>query len=201
MATVIRLAEPSDGLQLADIYRPAVTDSAVSFELEPPSGAEMGERVARVLQRTPWLVCARGDRLLGFAYATAHRERAAYQWSVDVSAYVHSDARRVGIARSLYSSLFAVLVVQGYRNAYAGISLPNVASVRLHESVGFTPVGVYRGVGFKHGAWRDVAWFERLLALREIAPGPPRLVPQCREEPEFMAAIKAGEVQFEPPVV
>ena len=200
MATVIRLAEPPDGLQLADIYRPAVTDSAISFELEPPSSAEMGDRIARVLERTPWLVCARGERLLGFAYATAHRERAAYQWSVDVSAYVHPDARRVGIARALYLSLFAVLVVQGYRNAYAGIALPNIASVRLHESLGFTPMGVYRGVGFKHGRWRDVAWFEWLLAPRETAPGAPRLVPQCREEPAFMTAIKVGEGQFEPPV-
>jgi phosphinothricin acetyltransferase len=87
----------------------------------------------------------------------------------------------------------AVLVVQGYRNAYAGIALPNIASVRLHESIGFTPVGIYRGVGFKHGGWRDVAWFERLLAPRESAPTAPRLLPQCWETPAFMAAIKVGE--------
>lgn len=170
----IRFAAPTDGFAVADIYRPAVLGSAISFELEAPTGTEMGARIGSTIQRTPWLVCVDDERVLGYAYASAHRDRAAYQWSVDVSAYVHPDAQRCGVARTLYTSLFAILAIQGYRNAYAGIALPNAASVGLHTSMGFTPVGVYRSVGFKHGAWHDVAWFERLLAPREQAPSAPR---------------------------
>ncbi|HKP77299.1 MAG TPA: arsinothricin resistance N-acetyltransferase ArsN1 family B [Longimicrobiaceae bacterium] len=173
----IRLATPDDGSALAAIYRPAVTDAATSFEVEAPDGEEMGRRVAQMLERTPWLVCERDGTVLGYAYASPHRDRPAYQWSAEVSAYVHPDARRLGVGRALYASLFAALAVQGFRNAYAGITLPNPASVGLHTSVGFTPVGVYRGVGWKHGAWHDVAWFERPLAPRITDPPPPRPLP------------------------
>lgn len=188
----IRLATPDDGRAVAGIYRPAVTDAAISFELEPPDGEEMGRRISRTLERTPWLVCERGGVVLGYAYASPFRDRAAYQWSAEVSAYVHSDARRLGVGRALYASLFAALVVQGYRNAYAGITLPNEASVGLHTAVGFTPVGVYRGVGYKHGAWHDVAWFERPLAPRIADPPAPRPLPAFRDEPSFHAALAAG---------
>src|SRR5665213_919155 len=102
MTTTIRLATQADGPALAEIYRPAVTESATSFELEPPDGATMAQRVEQVLARTPWLVWERDEAVLGYAYASAHRERPAYQWSVEVSAYVHHDARRMGVARSLY---------------------------------------------------------------------------------------------------
>jgi len=155
-STVIRIATPADGPALAEIYRPAVVDCPISFELEPPDGEEMARRTMKVLARTPWLVCESDGHVLGYAYGGTHRERAAYQWSVEVSAYVHPDAHRRGIGRALYTSLFAALVVQGYRNAYAGITLPNDASVALHTAVGFTPIGVYRGIGYKQGAWHDV---------------------------------------------
>lgn len=193
MLPFIRLATPDDGPALAGIYRPAVTDSATSFEVEPPDGAEMGRRVAKILERTPWLVCERDGAVLGYAYASSHRDRPAYQWSVEVSAYVHPDARRMGVGGALYTSLFAALAVQGFRNAYAGITLPNPASVGLHTSVGFIPVGVYRGVGCKLGAWHDVAWFERPLASRIAHPPPPRPLPACRDEPAFRDALRAGE--------
>jgi phosphinothricin acetyltransferase len=174
---MIRLATPSDAAQVAAIYAPAVTDSIISFELEPPDAAEMARRVATTLARTPWLVCERDGAVLGYAYASAHRERAAYRWSVDVSAYVRADARRLGVARALYASLFALLARQGLRNAYAGIALPNDASVALHRAAGFTPVGVYRGVGYKLGAWHDVAWFERPLLPRVADPPEPVPLP------------------------
>jgi phosphinothricin acetyltransferase len=189
---LIRLAESSDGRALAAIYRPAVTDAVISFEVEPPDADEMSRRVTRVMERTPWLVLEREGTVLGYAYASAHRDRAAYQWSVDVSAYVHADARRVGVARALYTSLFATLVVQGFRNAYAGITLPNPASVGFHTSVGFTPVGIYRGVGYKHGAWHDTGWFERALAPRIADPPLPRSLPECRNDAVFRAALNAG---------
>jgi phosphinothricin acetyltransferase len=198
MTTLIRLATPADGTALADIYRPAVTDAVISFELEPPDGEEMGRRVARIVERTPWLVCERDGVVLGYAYAGTHRDRPAYQWSVEVSAYVHGDARRLGVGRALYASLFAALAVQGFRNAVAGVTLPNPASVGLHTAVGFTPVGVYRGVGYKLGAWHDVAWFERSLAPRVVDPPPPRPLPACRDEPAFRAALEVGITELRP---
>ena len=192
MANLIRLAVPSDGPALADIYRPAVTDSATSFELVPPDGATMTQRVTHIMERAPWLVFERDGTILGYAYAGPHRERPAYQWSVEVSAYVHRDAHRLGVARSLYTSLFAALVVQGFRNAYAGITLPNEASVGFHTAMGFTPVGVYRGIGYKHKEWHDVAWFERALAPRDLSPRAPRPLRECSDDAAFLAMIDAA---------
>ena len=193
---LIRLATAADGDALADIYRPAVVGSAISFELEPPDGHEMALRAARTMEYTPWLVAEREGRILGYAYAARHRDRPAYRWSVDVSVYVHPDAKRVGVGRALYTSLFGALVVQGFRNAYAGITLPNPASVGLHTSMGFTLVGEYRGVGYKNGAWHDTGWFARPLAPRVIDPPPPRSLPECREDPAFHAALRAGIAQL-----
>jgi len=189
---LIRLATHHDGSALAEIYRPAVTDNSTSFELDPPDGAEMARRVAKCMDRTPWLVYERDGRVAGYAYGGMHRERAAYQWSAEVSAYVHPDFHKQGIGRALYTSLFAALVVQGYRNAYAGITLPNDASVALHTAVGFTPIGVYRGIGYKQGAWHDVGWFERQLAPRVVDPPVPRLLAECRDEPAFVGALESG---------
>jgi phosphinothricin acetyltransferase len=192
MAALIRLADVRDGTAVAAIYRPAVTDSATSFELEPPDGAEMGRRIERVSARTPWLVCEVAGEVVGYAYAGLHRERPAYQWSVEVSAYVRGDAHRTGVARALYTSLFAALVVQGFRNAYAGVTLPNAASVGLHTAVGFSPVGVYRGVGYKFGAWHDVAWFERALAPRVADPPAPEPLPALADSAAFQNALTTG---------
>ena len=192
MSVLIRLAVPDDGPALADIYRPAVTDSSISFELEPPDGEEMARRVLRLLERTPWLVWESDGKVLGYAYASPHRDRAAYQWSVEVSAYVHAQARRLGVARTLYTSLFAALVVQGFRNAYAGITLPNPGSVGFHTAMGFTPIGIYRGIGYKHGAWHDVGWFERPLAPRGVDPPLPVPLSKCRDQEAFRNALDTG---------
>lgn len=192
MTTAIRLATPDDGASLAEIYRPAVAECATSFELLPPDGAEMARRVAKCMDRGVWLVCEREGRVDGYAYGGIHRDRAAYQWTAEVSAYVHQDFREQGIGRALYTSLFAALVVQGYRNAVAGITLPNDASVALHRAVGFTPIGVYRRIGYKMGAWHDVGWFERELAPRGADPEPPRPPDECRHEPDFAAALESG---------
>jgi L-amino acid N-acyltransferase YncA len=193
MTADIRLATVADGAVLAAIYAPSVQERVTSFELEPPDAAEMGRRVLALTARTPWLVCVHRDAIIGYAYASPHRERPAYAWSVDVSAYVHSDVHRAGVARALYTSLFAVLVLQGFRNAYAGITLPNLASVKLHEAVGFTPVGVYRSVGYKLGQWHDVAWFERALAPHDVEPPPPRPLPEVlADAPRFTTAVRAG---------
>lgn len=195
MRTRIRLATIADGDAVAHIYRPAVEDSATSFELVAPQGKEMGVRIERTLQRTPWLVCGIGNEVVGFAYATPHHDRPAYQWSTDVAIYVRADQHRAGIGRALYMSLFAILVRQGYYTAYAGITLPNDASLALHASIGFTPVGVYKGVGFKHGAWRDVAWFTRELAPRNRTPNHPVSLPTLLQTAQLEPALATG-LQF-----
>lgn len=159
----IRLANLADAPGIAAIYRPYVEGTVISFELSPPSEAEMASRIVRVLERLPWLVCEQEGTILGYAYAGPHRERDAYQWSVDTSVYVQEDQRRRGLGHALYTELFARLKDQGYYTAYAGITLPNAASVALHERFGFEPVGVYRKVGFKLGRWHDVGWWQRRL--------------------------------------
>jgi L-amino acid N-acyltransferase YncA len=143
----------------------------ISFEEVVPSVEETRARIETTLLRWPWLVFEEAGDVLGFAYASKHRERSAYRWSVDVSAYVGVRSRGRGIGRSLYLALFRVLREQGFHHAFAGITLPNDASIALHRAVGFGPVGIYREVGFKFGAWRDVSWWECAIA----PPGtPPR---------------------------
>ncbi len=193
MDTILRLAEPADAAGILAIYEPIIRETAISFELEPPDEEEMRRRIESTLERRPWLVCTAGGAVAGYAYAAAHRERPAYQWSVETSVYVHTDYRRHGVAHGLYTALLAALRVQGFYNALAGVALPNPASVGFHEALGFQPVGVYRAVGHKLGAWHDVAWLQ--LALREDRGGP--VNPPCRTAelvttPEWHAALQAG---------
>ena len=188
----IRVATERDAEQIAAIYAPNVTDTVISFELEPPDADEMRRRIGLTLKRYPWLVCERQARLLGYAYAGAHSSRAAYQWAVDVSVYVHEDARRRGVGRALYRSLFAALRLQGFYNAYAGATLPNPGSVGLHESVGFRSVGVYGGIGYKMGAWHDVVWWHLPLRERVADPVPPAYLPSVVGSEEWEAALRSG---------
>src|SRR5262245_59630554 len=156
MAAEIRTAHPSDAATIAAIYRPIVEETTISFETTPPDANEIARRIADTLTAFPWLVCDLEGQIAGYAYASKHRVRAAYQWSVDTSVYVDTAYRRLGIGRALYQSLFAILAAQGYVNAFAGIALPNAGSVGLHEAVGFVRIGTYHRVGYKLGAWRDV---------------------------------------------
>lgn len=198
--TSIRIATPADGPAIAAIYRPAVVDGVISFEVEPPDGAVMASRVSETLTRLPWLVCEAGAGVVAYAYASVFRNRAAYLWSAEVSAYVSAETRRAGAARALYASLFAILELQGYRNALAGITLPNEASVGLHSAVGFTPIGVYHGVGYKHDAWHDVGWYERTLVPRDADPQPPVPLPQLVGTPQLERALSSGLPLLRPPL-
>ncbi len=172
-----RLARADDAAQVQAIYAPIVRDTAISFEAEPPDVAEVRRRIEGTLTTLPWLVRERDGEVLGYAYATPHRDRLAYQWSVEVSVYVAPHARGAGVGRSLYLPLLDLLAVQGLVNAYAGITLPNPASVGLHQALGFTPVGVYRESGFKEGAWRDVGWWQRRLRDLAVPPAAPTALP------------------------
>lgn len=170
MTVGIRAATAADAAAIAAVYRPYVTDSVISFEAEPPDAAEMAGRMAAE-PRKPWLVAERVGAVVGYAYASAHRERAAYRWAADVSVYLAEVERGRGTGRALYGRLFDLLGDLGYVAAYAGIALPNPASVGLHESMGFRLVGVYRGVGHKFGRWHDVGWWQ--LALVDPLPAAP----------------------------
>lgn len=172
----IRAADPdADAAAVAEIYRPAVESGVASFEEVAPGAEEMAARIRATLERLPWLVAVErdGGGVVGYAYAGAHRERAGYRWSVDVSVYVAGAHHRTGIGGALYRSLLAILRRQGYVNAFAGITLPNEASVALHQAIGMSLVGVYRGAGFKFGAWRDVAWYGMRLTQPEADPAEP----------------------------
>ncbi|MEQ8708438.1 MAG: N-acetyltransferase family protein [Rhodospirillales bacterium] len=163
MTPVIRDATPEDAAQIAAIYAPVVRDTVISFEISPPSDTEIAQRIIDTLKTFPWLVAADGGVITGYAYASQHRTRAAYRWSVDVTVYMHPDYHRRGIASALYRHLFTILAEQNYHAAFSGITLPNAGSVGLHETLGFEPVGIYREVGFKMGSWQDVGWWRKPL--------------------------------------
>ena len=189
----IRFADESDAAAVAAIYRPIVESTAISFETAPPDREEMARRIVETIRDHPWLVCELRGRVAGYAYATKHRVRSAYRWSVDTSVYVDSSFRQGGVGRGLYGSLFAILSAQGYVNAFAGIALPNAASVGLHEAVGFTKIGVYQRVGYKFGEWHDVGWWQLELRAHEASPAEPRTLAEVRALPELEMLLTRGE--------
>jgi L-amino acid N-acyltransferase YncA len=158
-----------------------VLETAISFEDEPPREMEMRRRIEDISSRYPWLVAEVDGRVAGYAYASPHRTRAAYRWAADVGVYVERGHQRHGLGRALYGALLELLGRQGVQVACAGITLPNQASVRLHEAVGFQRVGVYRRIGWKAGVWHDVGWWQReLIATADQPPrevGPPARLP------------------------
>ncbi len=188
----LRLAQLADAAPIRDIYAPFVRHTPTSFEQEVPTLAEMQQRVETTLEQYPWLVLEHNGMIAGYAYASAHRSRWAYQWSVDVSAYVHEQYRRCGVGRALYTALFQLLIEQGYYNAYAGIALPNPASVGLHGAMGFEPIGVYRNVGYKLGAWHDVGWWHLALKMPHEEPADPLTMQALQASNIWSAALTAG---------
>ncbi len=179
----LRHADPArDGADCSAIYAPAVADGATSFEEPPaPSPEAMAARITATSETHPWLVIEDGGRVRAYAYASEHRSRAAYRWAADVAIYVGDDFRRRGAGRRLYLALFDLMRRQGLVIACAGIAMPNVASVGLHEAVGFEAVGTYREIGWKAGAWRDVSWWQLRLSDADDSPpaepGPPVRLP------------------------
>jgi phosphinothricin acetyltransferase len=177
---VIRPVDPvRDAAACAAIYAPFVRESVVSFEEVAPDADAFAARIARTAATHPWLVAENDGRVVGFAYGSPHRERAAYRWACDVSVYIDARHHGRGIGRALYEQLFDRLRAQRIHVACAGITLPNEASVGLHESLGFEPVGIYRSIGWKAGAWHDVGWWrlQLLPALDDGAPPPEPLLP------------------------
>lgn len=172
MGFKIRVARGRDAAAVRAIYAPVVTDTAISFEYRAPSVAQMRRRILETGRRFPFLVLDIDGEAAGYAYATAHRRREAYRWTVEVSVFVHEGRRRAGVGRALYAALLGALRLQGFSQAFAIITLPNPPSVAFHEGLGFRRVATFRGIGFKRGRWRDTGWWR--IALREPLPDPAR---------------------------
>jgi phosphinothricin acetyltransferase len=170
----LRDATEHDAEACAAIYTPYVTDTAITFEIHPPPAAEMAVRIAAAARTHAWVVLADRGRIVGYAYGGPYKSRAAYRWSCEVSVYLERGRRRTGGGRALYQALFARLAARGFRTAVAGMTLPNDASVGLHRALGIEPVGTYRRIGWKHGAWHDVAWVQRTIAAGQDPPAAPR---------------------------
>lgn len=169
-AYLLRSATAADAPRISEIYAPYVRDTTASFEIEPPPAEEMLGRVESGARDYPWLVAVSDSGVIGYAYAGEFRKRAAYRWSAEVSVYVEIGRRSRGAGRALMTRLLDELRAGDFANAFAGITLPNAASVRLFESLGFEPVGVFRRAGYKFGAWHDVGWWQ--LALNRTARAP-----------------------------
>ncbi len=185
----IRFAQQGDAEGILRIYAPFVQDTFVSMEYEVPSLDAFRKRISGIAAEYPYLVCAAGDEIAGYAYAHRHMERAGYAWNAELSVYIGDGYRRRGVGRALYGALMDILRLQGVRNVYGIITLPNPGSETLHESFGFLRAGVYRQSGFKHGAWHDVAWYEKQIG--GLRPQPEPFVPIGQVDPEAVSSILA----------
>jgi phosphinothricin acetyltransferase len=188
---IIRLARPADAAGILDIYTPYINNTSLTFETEPPSLAEFEERIRSYLINWPWLVCEEQGRITGYAYGSKYRERTAYQWCVECSVYVHDEYMRKGVGKALYSRMFELLKMQGYRNVYAVINLPNDSSVRFHESLGFRWFATFEKVGYKLGNWKNVGWWQ--LTINEYSSEPPPPVKFSDMDPRELDRILAGQ--------
>lgn len=195
MAT-IRLATSSDAAAIAEIYAPYCDATVVSFEETAPSSEEMARRIATIGATRPWIVLESHGRIVGYAYASPHHDRAAYRWSVSTAIYIGREHHRRGAGRALYTTLFALLRALGYRQASAGITLPNPASVGLHAAFGFAPAGVYRQIGYKMGGWHDVGWFQAEIQPGSDRPADPRSIRDLVDSPEWHDAVAFGVAHY-----
>ncbi len=192
MNAVIRLASASDAAAICQIYRPIVRDTHISFEQTAPGASEIAARIEKTLTQYPWLVCEIGGQLAGYAYASAFRSRAAYQWTAETTVYIHAGFQRRGVSRALYTSLLALLREQGYCQAVGVIALPNDASIRAHEALGFSRIGVFKSAGYKAGAWRDTGWWQLELRPPPADPRPPRPLSSLRQAGHLAALLQTG---------
>lgn len=190
-APLLRLATPDDAAAIAAIYAPYVADSAISFELEPPSAEEVAGRIRHILDRTPWIVAELDGVVRAYAYAGRFRERPAYDWTAESTVYVDRSLHRSGLGRACMEALLRVLRLQRFRLVVAGVTLPNAGSEGLHRALGFQPIGTFDGVGFKSGQWWGVSFFALELspAVDGDEPAPVRRLPDLLGTRELAEAI------------
>lgn len=169
----VRMAVREDAMEVLEIYKPSVLTTAFSFETAVPTLHQFQTRIENCLQKYPWIVCTVNQQVVGYVYASKHREREAYQWSCECSVYIRDSFKGKGIATELYAVLFEILKIQGIRNVYAGITLPNDASVKLHEKCGFKHFANYDNIGYKFNSWKTVGWWKLQLNDYDLNPPPP----------------------------
>lgn len=182
MNYIIRMATPADSEDILRIYAPYVTETTVSFETETPTVAEFSRRIESFTEKYPYLVYQIDGEIIGYAYASRHKDRAAYLYDVDVSIYVLPQYHGSGVAYKLYDCLFMILKELGYYNAYAGYTVPNEKSRRFHEKFGFTVIGTHHKTGYKFGKWHDVVWLEKIITEHDDNPGAVKSVTELPEE-------------------
>jgi len=189
----IRLASEAQCASILEIYEKFITDTVITFECKVPSVEEFSERMANIQKKYPWLVCEFQGNVVGYAYASQFNERSAYDWSVDFSVYIKPESQGKNLGKALYFALLELLKLQGYYNAYAGVTLPNIKSEGLHKSVGFKEAGVFHNAGFKFGDWYHVKWFELKIQEYSLKPAKPKTIGEINNTFEFNEVICKAE--------
>ncbi len=192
----IRLIESNDSHAVMEIYKPYVLSTAITFEYEVPDVEDFSNRIETTSKEFPWLVCLLDDIIVGYAYATKHRYRTAYQWSPESTIYLSAEVHRKGIARILYETLFSILRLQGYVNVYAGVVIPNERSEGFHSALGFEEIGIFKKIGFKLGKWHDVRWFQLHLAEHSDNPSPPTPITEIKHTHDFKHILEQATIQL-----
>lgn len=193
MSVIFRLATIEDASKIQVIYAPIVEDTFISFEETVPDISDIQNRIQKTLKQYPYLICEINGQVAGYAYASAFRPRAAYQWVTETTIYVHPDYHRRGIARGLYTTLLNVLREQGYLNVIGVIALPNDASVNLHEKLGFEKIGVFENMGYKINGWRDTDWWQLELNPMPSNPKPPQPIENISNTEIFQELLIQGQ--------
>ena len=188
----IRLIQENDTQAVLDIYAPYVLNTYITFEYDVPTLQEFSEKIRTITSEYPWLVCLLDNKIIGYAYGSEHRHRTAYKWSPESTIYLTEDEQGKGIGRILYSTLFDILRLQGFFNVYAGVGIPNDRSERLHRSVGFQELGIFKKVGYKLGKWHDTKWFQLHLQEHMIDPPLPRSVAEIKSSTELHAILESA---------
>ena len=171
--TTVRIASTEDAAALLAIYQPYIQQTAFTFETEVPTEDEFKKRIEKYLEKYPWLVAEINGRIAGYVYGSVHREREAYQWTCECSVYIHDDFKGRRMGAELYDVLFRILRLQGFRNVYAGITIPNEPSEKLHQKLGFEKFAEYENIGFKFGSWHNVGWWRLVLNPFDPQPSDP----------------------------
>lgn len=188
----LRIASPADGAALSEIYAYYVNTSAISYEYIAPTAAEFSERISHKTQKYPYIVALLDGEPVGYAYASEYRERAAYGWCVELSVYVSRHSVGHGIGTALYTALLELLRLQNIVVAYSAITLPNDASIALHEKMGFTLAGRFHASGYKMGNWWELAWYEK--QLNPLLCPPPAVIPfPCLAVETVNSVLKLSE--------
>lgn len=185
----IRPLQAQDMSGLLAVYAPYVLHTAITFDYEVPSLEEFTHKLDTITAQYPCLVCVQGEEVVGYAYASTYRVKAAYQWSPESTIYLAEGVHRKGIARILYQALFDILHLQGFINVYAGVTIPNAKSEGLHRTLGFEEIGIFEKIGYKHDKWHDLKWFQLILSEHAHNPQPPADIQTTQASPAFKAIL------------